>query len=220
VRCGYKTAVAAIIIYTCIVSAKITPPGAADRNLRTGIPAETAKTQAAAPVAEQPKAPKKPRAAAHRPNVAPSKARSAHKATPAKKATKRATSAKSPKKKTAAPIQGSKTAQVVDRSLRVGGNCKLIPMGIHMSGGYPVKASFDPRWGQMRADSGIWRFLAQNSATRRSRLLGGGSGPWTRRGVRLDPVKTPVMSNKRQPPGTSREAGVAGMILSTLPFSR
>ena len=83
-----------------------------------------------------------------------------------------------------------------------------------------MKANFGPRWGQMWADSGIWRFLAENSATRRSSLLWGGSGPRTCRGVHLDPVKTPVTSNKRQPPGTSREAGVAGMILSTLPFSR
>jgi hypothetical protein len=122
VRCGYKTAVAAIITYTCTVSAKISPPGAADRNPRTGIPAETAKTQAAAPVAEQPKAPKKPRVAAHRPNVAPSKARSAHKATPAKKATKRATSAKSPKKKiTGAPIQGARPPRSSNRSLGLAG---------------------------------------------------------------------------------------------------
>jgi hypothetical protein len=78
-----------------------------------GIPAETANTPAAAP-AERPKLPKKPRVAAHKANVAPSKARSGHKATPAKKATKGAKSAKSPKKKTTGAHHGSKAAQVLD----------------------------------------------------------------------------------------------------------
>jgi Protein of unknown function (DUF3489) len=85
-----------------------------------GIPAETANTPAAAP-AEQPKLPKKPRVAAHKANVAPSKARSGHKATPAKKATKAAKSAKSPRKKATGAHQGSKTAQVLDLLKRSGG---------------------------------------------------------------------------------------------------
>ena len=78
-----------------------------------GIPVETANTPAAAP-AEQPKLPPKPRVAAHRAHVAPSKARSRHKATPAKKATKAAKSAKAPKKKATVAHKGSKTAQVLD----------------------------------------------------------------------------------------------------------
>jgi hypothetical protein len=123
------------------------------------------------------KGPKKPRVAAHRPNVAPSKARSGHKATPAKKATKRATSAKSPKKKITGAHPGGRDRPGRRPITRVGGKCKLISMGIHIGGGAPVKANFGPRWGQMRADSGIWRFLAQNSATRRSRLLGGVRAP-------------------------------------------
>ena len=85
-----------------------------------GISAETANTQAAAP-AEPPKLPKKPRVGAHRAHVAPSKARSGHRATPAKKANKRATSAKSPKKKAAGARAGSKTAKVVDLLKRSGG---------------------------------------------------------------------------------------------------
>ena len=85
-----------------------------------GIPVETADTPAAAP-AEQPKLPPKPRVGAHRANVAPSGARSGHKATPAKKATKGAKSAKSPKKKTTSAHHGSKTAQVLDLLKRSGG---------------------------------------------------------------------------------------------------
>ncbi len=54
------------------------------------IPVESATTSAAAPV-EQPKLPKKPRVAAQPADVAPSKARSAHEATPAKKANRGAT---------------------------------------------------------------------------------------------------------------------------------
>jgi hypothetical protein len=84
-----------------------------------GIPAETANTQAAA-TAEQPTPAKKPHVAAHRAHVAPSKARSGNKATPAKKANKGATSAKSPKKATGAR-QGSKTAKVLDLLKRSGG---------------------------------------------------------------------------------------------------
>jgi hypothetical protein len=85
-----------------------------------GISAETANTQAAA-AAEQPKPPKKPRVAAHKAHVAPSKARSGHKATPAKKATKRATSAKSPRRKATGANRGGKTAQVLDLLKRSGG---------------------------------------------------------------------------------------------------
>jgi hypothetical protein len=99
------------------VIAVITAKGERTMN---GIPAETANTQAAAP-AEQPKLPKKPRVAARKANVAPSKARSGNKATAAKKATKGAKSAKSPKKKAAGAHQGSKTGQVLDLLKRTGG---------------------------------------------------------------------------------------------------
>jgi hypothetical protein len=85
-----------------------------------GIPAETAHTEAGAP-AEEPKPANKPRVAAHRTHVAPSKARSGHKATPAKKANKGATSARSPKKKAAGPRQASKTAQILGLLRRSGG---------------------------------------------------------------------------------------------------
>jgi hypothetical protein len=82
-----------------------------------GIPAESANIPAAAP-AEAPKLPKKPQVAAHRANVATSKARSGNKAAPAKKANK---GAKSPKKKTTRAREGSKTAQVLDLLKRSGG---------------------------------------------------------------------------------------------------
>ena len=65
-----------------------------------GIPAETASSEQTAP-AEEPKAAKKPRAAAHRAHVAPSKAKSAKKATGSR--------------------QGSKTAKVLDLVKRSGG---------------------------------------------------------------------------------------------------
>ncbi len=84
-----------------------------------GIPAETANTQAGVP-AEQPTPDKKPRSAAHRAHVAPSKAKSGKQATPAKKANKGALSAKSPKKATGAG-QGSKTGKVLDLLKRSGG---------------------------------------------------------------------------------------------------
>jgi hypothetical protein len=83
------------------------------------IPTETANDPGAALV-EQPKQPKKPRVAAHAADVAPSKARSGHGGTRAKKANKRTTSAKSPKK-TAAARPGSKTAKVLDLLKRTGG---------------------------------------------------------------------------------------------------
>jgi hypothetical protein len=84
-----------------------------------GIPAETANTEAAA-TAEQPKPAKKPRAAAQKAHVAPSKARSGKKAGPVKRATKGTRSAQSPKKATGAR-QGSKTAKVLDLLQHSGG---------------------------------------------------------------------------------------------------
>ena len=85
-----------------------------------GIPAETVPTEAGNPAEEQ-KPANKPRVAAHKAHVAPSKARSGHKATPAKKANKGAKSAKSPKKKTANPRQASKAALVLGLLKRSGG---------------------------------------------------------------------------------------------------
>ena len=85
-----------------------------------GIPEETAKTQASAP-AEEPAPAKKPRVAAHRAHVAPSKAKSGNKGSPPKKATKGTTSAKSPKKKATGAREGSKTAKVLDLVKRSGG---------------------------------------------------------------------------------------------------
>lgn len=83
------------------------------------IPAETANTQAAAP--EHPKAAQKRRVGAHRADVAPSKAKSGHKATPAMKAHKGAKAAKSPKRKARGARDGSKTAQVLGLLKRSGG---------------------------------------------------------------------------------------------------
>jgi hypothetical protein len=84
------------------------------------IPAEAANTQTATP-AEQPKPAKKPRVAAPRADVAPSKTKSGHKATPVKKANKSAKSAKSPKQKVPGAREGSKTAQVLGLLKRAGG---------------------------------------------------------------------------------------------------
>jgi hypothetical protein len=84
-----------------------------------GIPAETANTEAGAP-AEQPTPAQKPRSAAQKAHVAPSKARSGKQATPAKKANKGAKSTQAPKKATGAH-QGSKTAKVLDLLKRSGG---------------------------------------------------------------------------------------------------
>ena len=86
----------------------------------SGIPAETANTEAGAP-AEQPKAANKPRSAAQQAHVAPSKAKSGKPRSPAKKAAKGANSARSPKKKTTGARQGSKTAKVLDLLRRPGG---------------------------------------------------------------------------------------------------
>ena len=85
-----------------------------------GIPAETPNNEAGA-LAEQPKPAKKPRAAAQKAHVAPSKARSGKQASRAKKATKGAKSAKSPQKKATGARQGSKTAKVLDLLQRSGG---------------------------------------------------------------------------------------------------
>ena len=84
-----------------------------------GIPEETTSTGQIAPAAA-PKAAKKPRSPAHRPHVAPTKAKSGKKASPAKKANKGRKSAKSPKKATGVR-QGSKTAKVLDLLKRSGG---------------------------------------------------------------------------------------------------
>ena len=83
------------------------------------IPVHAASTEQTAP-AEEPKAGKKPRVAAHRAHVPPSKPTSGKKASPAQTATKSPKSAKSPKK---APVarQGSKTARVLGLLRRSGG---------------------------------------------------------------------------------------------------
>jgi hypothetical protein len=99
------------------VIAVITAKGEPNMN---GIPEETTRTGQIAP-AEEPKAAKKPRSAAHRPHVAPTKAKSGKKASPAKKANKGRKLAKSPKKATGAR-QGSKTAKVLDLLRRSGGS--------------------------------------------------------------------------------------------------
>ena len=82
-----------------------------------GKPAETSNTPAVTPVEQ----PKRPRVATHKANVAPSKARSGHKAIPTKKATNGAKSAKSPKKKATGTHRGGKTAQVLELLKRSGG---------------------------------------------------------------------------------------------------
>jgi hypothetical protein len=96
--------------------AVITAQGEPNMN---GIPDETAKTEASAP-AEAPIPAKKPRVAAHRARVAPSRAKSAKGAPSAKKANTGRTSAKSPQK-AAVARQGSKTAKVLDMLKRSGG---------------------------------------------------------------------------------------------------
>ena len=85
-----------------------------------GIPAETTNTEAGAPT-EQPTPAQKPRSAAHKAHVAPSRARSGKKATLAKKANKGAKSAQSPNKKATGARQGTKTAKVLDLLKRSGG---------------------------------------------------------------------------------------------------
>ena len=84
------------------------------------IPEETADTEQTAPIKE-PKAPKKPHVAAHRAHVAPSRAKSGKKASPAKKVAKRPKSAKSPKK-AAGAREGSKTASILGLLKRSGGS--------------------------------------------------------------------------------------------------
>ncbi|MGD0778460.1 MAG: DUF3489 domain-containing protein, partial [Candidatus Solibacter sp.] len=98
------------------VIAVITAKGKRNMN---GIPAVTVNTEAGAPT-QEPKAGKKPRVAAQKAHVAPSKAKSGKKATLAKEATNRAKSAKSPRKATGAG-QGSKTNKVLDLLQRSGG---------------------------------------------------------------------------------------------------
>src|ERR1017187_1709379 len=83
------------------------------------IPAEVANTEAGTPAA-QPKPAKKPRSAAQKAHVAPSKASLGKQASPAKKATQGAKRAKSPKGQAGAR-QGSKTAQVLHLLQRSGG---------------------------------------------------------------------------------------------------
>jgi hypothetical protein len=84
-----------------------------------GISEETANPGAGAPVSE-PKLTRRPRVAAHRAHVAPIRARSGHKASPAKKANTSATSAKSPRNATVAR-PGTKTAKVLGLLRRSGG---------------------------------------------------------------------------------------------------
>ena len=99
-----------------VVVAVITAQG---ENNMNGIPENAANDEASAPSGE-PTPAKRPRVAAHRGHVAPSKGKPATKATPAKKATKGAKSAKSPKKATSAR-HGSKTAKFLDLLKRSGG---------------------------------------------------------------------------------------------------
>ena len=84
-----------------------------------GMPTETAGSPQTAQT-EEPKAAKEPRVRAHRPHVAPAKAKSPKKATLAKKAATAPNSAKSPKK-TAGARQGSKTASILGLLRRSGG---------------------------------------------------------------------------------------------------
>jgi len=84
-----------------------------------GIPEKAANNEASATSGE-PTPAKRPRVAAHRGHVAPSKGKSDTKATPAKKANKGAKSPKSPKKATGAR-HGSKTAKFLDLLKRSGG---------------------------------------------------------------------------------------------------
>ncbi len=83
------------------------------------IPEKAANSEAGAPSGEPPPA-KRPRVAAHGRHVAPSKGKSATRATPAKKANTGAKSAKSPKKAPGAR-HGSKTAKFLDLLKRSGG---------------------------------------------------------------------------------------------------
>jgi len=84
-----------------------------------GIPEETANPGAGAPVSE-PKPTRRHRVAAHRAHVAPIRAKSGHKALPAKQANTSATSAESPRKATVAR-PGTKTAKVLGLLRRSGG---------------------------------------------------------------------------------------------------
>jgi hypothetical protein len=99
-----------------VVVAVITAEGESSMN---GIPEKDVNNAAGTPSGE-PTPAKRPRVAAHGRHVAPSKGRSATKATPAKKANQGAKSAKSPKKATGAR-NGSKTAKILDLLKRAGG---------------------------------------------------------------------------------------------------
>ena len=99
-----------------VVVAVITDEGDSSMN---GIPEKEVSNEAGAPSGE-PTPAKRPRVAARRGHVAPSKGKSATKATPAKKANEGAKSAKSPKKATGAR-SGSKTAKFLDLLKRSGG---------------------------------------------------------------------------------------------------
>lgn len=86
--------------------------------MTTLIPEENG-TIAATAATEKPKANKKPRVAPRRANVAPAKAKSARRATPAKKAPKRRTKREVAKLKVARG--GSKTAKILGLLKRPGG---------------------------------------------------------------------------------------------------
>ena len=96
--------------------AVITTEGESSMN---GIPEKAADNETRAP-SGQPTPAKRPWVAAQRGHVAPSKGKSATKATTAKKANKGAKSAKSPKKATGAR-EGTKAAKFLDLLKRSGG---------------------------------------------------------------------------------------------------
>jgi hypothetical protein len=81
---------------------------------------ENEQTAQATATASEPKATTKATAAPRKPRVAPSKGKSAKKASPVKKGAKGATRAKAPKKATGAR-HGSKTEKVVDLLKQAGG---------------------------------------------------------------------------------------------------
>jgi len=99
-----------------VVVAVITDEGDSSMN---GIPEKEVNNKAGDPSGE-PTPAKRPQVAAHGGHVAPSKGKSATKATPAKKADEGAKSAKSPKKATGAR-NGSKTAKFLNLLKRSGG---------------------------------------------------------------------------------------------------
>ena len=84
------------------------------------ITTEEQAVQAASGTAQEPKASTKANVAPRKPPVAPAKAKSGKKATPAKKGVKTAKGTKAPKK-AAGARQGSKTGRVLDLLKRAGG---------------------------------------------------------------------------------------------------